>query len=40
MNLNNIIVHKLEKEAQGRATLELRENALPIGEKKRNLLQI
>ncbi len=34
MNLNNIIVHKLDKEAQGRAILELRDNVLPIGDKE------
>jgi nucleoid-associated protein YejK len=34
MNLNNIIVHKLNKEAQGKASLELRENYLPIGERE------
>lgn len=34
MNLNNIIVHKLSKEAQGNATLELRQNVLPVREKE------
>lgn len=34
MNLNNIIVHKLNKQAQGNERLELRENCLPIGERE------
>ena len=34
MNLNNIVVHKLDKQAQGNARLELRENCLPIGERE------
>lgn len=34
MDLNNIIVHKLDKEAQGVASIELRERVLPVGEKE------
>lgn len=34
MNLNNIIVHKLDKQAQGNASLELRANVLPNGDKE------
>lgn len=34
MNLNNIIVHKLDKQAQVNASLELRENLLPDGDKE------
>jgi nucleoid-associated protein len=34
MNLNNIIVHKLNKQAQGNGSLELRENLLPVGDRE------
>ena len=34
MELHSIIVHRLDKESQGNATITLRENLLPVGERE------